>query len=570
MSNDISKDSATAKPLDFIRQIVKDGLRANQYQQIVTRFPPEPNGYLHIGHAKSICINSAIATENNGRFILRYDDTNPLTENKVYIQAIEEDVRWLGFVDYDKPTYASDYFPFLYEFAWRLIEQGQAYVCNLSTQLIREYRGNFTKVATNSPWRDRAIDENLTLFTRMKEGEFADGECVLRARIDMHSPNLNMRDPVLYRIRHALHPRTENQWCIYPMYDFAHCLSDLLEGVTHSICSLEFEDHRPLYDWLIRALSTDAERQLPKQYEFSRLMIDSVPLSKRMLKVLVDSCLVTGWDDPRMWTLAGLRRLGVPAQAIRAFCGLTGVTKKYHVVEIDLFKHCLREELEDITPRAFAVIDPVRVIIDNYPEDQRQIIVAQWHPKKPELGSRDLPFSREIFIDKSDFALLPPAKFKRLTPGVDVRLRYSYILHCKSADFSSEGELTAIHCDYYKDSLSGSDTSGIKARSVIQWVPAEQSISCEMRFYDKLFTVSEPGNTSEDVLSAFNHESVQAYKKARLEPELRNAQVGSRWQFERLGYFCRDSQNVNGNCPLWHRTVDLRSTWKHKKAKNKI
>jgi len=549
--------------LDFIRRAVREDLHAGRHTRIVTRFPPEPNGFLHIGHAKSICLNFGIAAEHDGRCILRFDDTNPLGESETYIRAIEEDVRWMGFDSHGNATFASDYYQALYEFAERLVRQRLAYVCDLSIDEIRARRGDFTTPGVDSPWRLRSVDESLELLRRMKAGEFADGTRVLRARIDMSCANLNMRDPVIYRIRHARHPRTGNDWCIYPMYDYAHCLCDFVEGVTHSLCSLEFEDHRLLYDWFLDAVGADPGRR-PRQIEFSRLEVESVVLSKRLLNVLVSDAAVTGWDDPRMWTLAGLRRRGVTAAAIRDFCRHSGVTRKYHVMEMDAFEHCLREDLERFTPRAMAVLDPVRMVIDNYPEDRTENLSAPWHPQRPELGSREIPFARELLVERGDFENDPPRRYKRLAPGADVRLRYGYVVRCEFAEFTADGVLETIHCRYYPDSLSGSDTSGVKVRGVIHWVPCVQAIPAEVRFYDHLFTDAKPVRSPEEVRRNFNTDSLRVYADARLEPALGETPPATQWQFERIGYFCRDPIDTDAGLPVWNRIVGLRNVWVRK------
>ena len=495
---------------DFIRHRIRDDLRTGVSEGVVTRFPPEPNGYLHIGHAKSICLNFGVAGEFDGRTYLRYDDTNPLRESQEYVDAIQRDIAWLGF-SWAGPTYASDYFERLYEFAVELIKRGKAFVCSLPAEEIRATRGTLTEPGTDSPYRDRTVDENLDLFRRMRAGEFADGAHVLRAKIDMASPNINMRDPVLYRIRHATHHRTGDDWCIYPMYDFTHCICDALEGVSHSLCTLEFEDHRPLYDWVLDNIAINYH---PPQIEFSRLNLEYTVMSKRLFSTLVDDGHVTGWDDPRMPTLAGMRRRGYPPAAIREFCRRIGVTKSDGAVEYALLEFCVRQELEATAPRAMAVLDPVRVVLTNYDGDGESL-TAPWHPQQPEQGHREMTFSSTLYIERDDFMESPPRKYRRLTPGGMVRLRYGYIIVCEEVVKGSDGEIEELRCRYVPESKSGSDTSGLKPKGVIHWVDANTAVSAEVRLFERLFDDPNPG--AEDFLDALNPASLVT-ADAKVEP----------------------------------------------------
>ncbi|MBT8078381.1 MAG: glutamine--tRNA ligase/YqeY domain fusion protein [Gammaproteobacteria bacterium] len=542
---------------DFIRQIISDDVAAGKHGgAVVTRFPPEPNGYLHIGHAKSICLNFEVADEHDGKTYLRFDDTNPGRESEEYARAIESDVKWLGFSWGDRLTHASDYFERLYDCAEKLIRDGKAYVDSLSADEIREHRGTLTEAGRNSPYRDREVDENLDLFRRMRAGEFADGEHVLRAKIDMSSPNMNMRDPTLYRIRHLTHQRSGDDWCIYPMYDFAHGLSDAFEGITHSLCTLEFEDHRPLYDWLLDQLDL---QHRPHQYEFSRLNLAYALTSKRKLSQLVEEGVVSGWDDPRMATLAGMRRRGYPAAAIRDFCRRIGVTKKGNVIEMALLENSIRENLDAACERRMAVLRPLKVVLSNYPMDQVEIVTAVNHPHREELGVREMPFSRELYIEQDDFMEEAPRKFFRLKPGGEVRLRFAYIIRCDEVIRDDAGNVTELHCSYDPDTRSGSASSDRKVKGTIHWVSAQQAVDAEVRLYDRLFTVPDPA-AADDIMAVVNSDSLQVVA-AKLEPELAGARPGAAWQFERLGYFCPDAADFSDTAPVLNRVVTLRDSW---------
>ncbi|HCO43395.1 glutamine--tRNA ligase/YqeY domain fusion protein [Immundisolibacter sp.] len=540
---------------NFIRQIVEQDLAAGKHRAVVTRFPPEPNGYLHIGHAKSICLNFGLARDFGGVCHLRFDDTNPAKEEVEFVQAIERDVRWLGFDWGDRRFHASDYFEQLYDFACHLIRTGKAYVCSLSAEDTRAYRGTLTEPGRDSPYRTRTADENLDLFTRMRAGEFADGAHVLRARIDMASPNLNLRDPVLYRIKHAPHPITGNAWCVYPMYDYAHCVSDALEGITHSLCTLEFEDHRALYDWILDQLPVPCH---PRQIEFSRLNLSYTVMSKRRLHELVTGRHVNGWDDPRLPTLSGLRRRGVPAAAIRDFCERVGVTRKENVIDLVQLETCTREALEQSAPRALAVLRPLKVVIENYPAGQVEWLDAPNHPQRPELGSRQLPFGRELYIERDDFMLDPPKGFHRLAPGREVRLRFAYFIRCEQVVTDPvSGEVTQLICSYDPATRGGNAPDGRKVKGTLHWVDAAHAVTAEVRLYDRLFSVPDPAG-QDDYLSLLNPQSLQVLQDCRLEPSL--AQGGEARQFERLGYFAPDPDSRPG-APVWNRTVSLRDTW---------
>lgn len=541
---------------NFIRQIIANDLKDNKNNgKVVTRFPPEPNGYLHIGHAKSICLNFGIAAENNGACNLRFDDTNPEKESDEYVEAIKRDVQWLGF-EWSELHHASDYFEQLYNYAVQLIEQGQAYVDSLSAEQIREYRGTLTEPGKESPDRSRSIAENLDLFKRMRAGEFADGQYVLRAKIDMASPNINMRDPALYRIRRVHHQRTGNDWCIYPMYDYTHCISDALEGITHSLCTLEFEDHRPLYDWVLDQVKTPSH---PQQIEFARLQLEYTIVSKRKLNQLVTEKHVGGWDDPRMPTIAGLRRAGFTPKSIRDFCERIGLTKQNSWIEMGVLEYCIREDLNDNAPRAMAVLQPLRVVIDNYPEDQTEQLEVGNHPQKPELGKRIVPFSKVILIERDDFAEIPPPKFKRLVAGGEVRLRGSYVIQCNEIIKDADGNITELRCSYDPDTL-GKNPEGRKVKGVIHWVSEQHSQPAELRLYNRLFSVPNPDN-EENFLDAINPESLEVLTDCRVEASLANPQPESRYQFERTGYFCFDAiDSVNGKL-VFNRTVTLRDNW---------
>ncbi len=540
-----------SKPTDFIRQRIRADLADGLFKgEVVTRFPPEPNGYLHIGHAKSICLNFGVAEEYGGHTYLRFDDTNPLKESDEYVQAIQEDVAWLGYSWGDHLTHASDYFEQLYEFAVQLIERGKAYVCSLSGDEVRGTRGTLTEPGTDSPYRDRSVAENLDLFKRMRAGEFEDGAYVLRARIDMASPNLNMRDPVLYRIRHAIHQRTGADWVVYPMYDFTHCICDALEGITHSLCTLEFEDHRPLYDWVLDNININYH---PPQIEFSRLGLEYTVMSKRLLQKLVSDGLVEGWDDPRMPTLAGMRRRGITPGAIREFCRRIGVTKQDNLVELNLLDFCVRQDLEDSAYRGMAVLDPLKVVITNYP-DSGESLQAPWHPRQAALGTRTLPFGSEIYIEREDFIEEPPKMYKRLSPGQMVRLRYAYIIRCDEVVRDDLGVVSELRCNYFPDSKSGADNSGLKPKGVIHWVSAAEGVPARIRLYDTLFQVLAPKGTQ--LHSELNPRSL-VEREGIVEPAV-VASAETRFQFERQGYFCKDSKSSG----VFNRTVTLRDSWK--------
>jgi glutaminyl-tRNA synthetase len=545
------------QPKDFIRQIVSDDIAGGKNDgNVVTRFPPEPNGYLHVGHAKSICLNFGVADEFDGKTFLRFDDTNPGKESEEYVRAIEEDVHWLGFDWRDSLTHASDYFEQLYEAAEHLIETGKAYVDSLSAEEIRSYRGTLTEAGKNSPYRDRSVEENMDLFRRMRNGEFKDGEHVLRAKIDMASPNMNMRDPTIYRIRHISHQRTGDKWCIYPMYDFAHGLSDAFEGVTHSLCTLEFEDHRPLYDWFIDEVEPPHR---PYQYEFSRLNLAYTLMSKRKLIQLVEDQIVSGWDDPRMPTLAGMRRRGYPPAALREFCRRVGVTKKENLIEMAALENCIRENLDFAAQRRMAVIRPLKVVLTNYPAGQTEQMPALNHPNRPELGSRDLPFAREIYIEQTDFMEEAPRKFFRLKPGGEVRLRYAYIIRCDEVVKDESGQVVELRCSYDADTRSGTGSSDRKVKGTIHWVSANDAVAAEVRLYDRLFTVPDPA-PADDVMEHLNPDSLETVT-AEVEPSLGQSSEDSSFQFERLGYFAVDTIDTTPERPVFNRIVTLRDSW---------
>jgi glutaminyl-tRNA synthetase len=550
----------SSAPLNFIQAIVREDLRVNKNEKrVATRFPPEPNGYLHIGHAKSICLNFGIAAEFGGTCNLRFDDTNPTKEEVEYVESIQEDVRWLGF-DWDGRLYfASDYFDKLHDCAVQLIKMGKAYVDSLSAEEIRDHRGTLTEPGKESPYRNRSAEENLDLFERMRAGEFEEGAHVLRAKIDMASPNFNMRDPTLYRIRRAVHHRTGDRWCIYPMYDFAHSLSDSFEAITHSICTLEFEDHRPLYDWFQEVLQVKSRSQ---QIEFARLNLNYTVMSKRKLLLLVRENLVRGWDDPRMPTICGLRRRGYTPESIRNFCERVGVAKRDNVVDVALLEHSLREDLNLRAPRGMAVLRPLKLIIDNYPEDQVEKLQAVNNPEDASAGTRCVPFSKELFIEQEDFLEDPPKKFFRLAPGRTVRLRYAYLVTCTSIVRNEKGEIVEIHCQYDPASLTGGATGSPKAKATLHWVSAKHSLSAEARLYDRLFSVENPSDEKEgkDFKSYLNPNSLEVVRSCRIEPSLAGARPGDRYQFERLGYFCVDPDS-RPEAPVFNRTVTLRDAW---------
>lgn len=544
---------------DFIRAIINEDLRTGRYGgRVHTRFPPEPNGYLHIGHAKSICLNFGIAAQYGGKCNLRFDDTNPTKEAQEYVDAIIDNVRWLGFDWEDRLYYASDYFEQMYEYAEQLIKKGKAYVDDLSADEIREYRGTLTEPGRESPYRNRSVEENLELFRRMRAGEFPDGSRVLRAKIDMASPNLNLRDPVMYRILHTTHHRTGDKWCIYPMYDWAHGLEDSIEGITHSICTLEFEDHRPLYDWFLDQLGIHH----PRQIEFARLNLSHTVMSKRKLLKLVEEGIVDGWHDPRMPTIAGLRRRGYTPDAIRAFAERIGVAKTDSTIDIALLEHCIREDLNRRSPRRMAVLRPLRVIIDNYPEGRTEEMEAINNPEDPGAGTRKVPFSRVIYIEKDDFREDPPKQFYRLAPGREVRLRYAYFITCTGVVKDAQGEIVELHCTYDPSTRGGDAPDGRKVKSTLHWVSAAHAIEAEVRLYDYLLTVPEPvEDEGRDFLSFVNPKSLEVLTGCRLEPSLRAAMPGTSYQFERLGYFCADARHSRPEHLVFNRTVGLKDTW---------
>jgi glutaminyl-tRNA synthetase len=550
--------SSSPAPSNFVRDIILEDLKANKHHgRVQTRFPPEPNGYLHIGHAKAICIDFGLADEFGGHTNLRFDDTNPEKEETEYVESIMADVKWLGF-QWDGLFYASDYFGQLYEWAVQLIKAGKAYVDDLSADEIRQYRGTLTEPGKNSPYRDRTVEENLELFERMRAGDFPDGSRVLRAKIDMASPNLNMRDPVMYRILHAEHHRTGNQWSMYPMYDFAHGQSDSIERVTHSLCTLEFEDHRPLYNWFIQQLGIFPSRQI----EFDRLNLTYTLLSKRKLLQLVQEGRVTGWDDPRMPTLGGIRRRGYTPEAIRNFCGAIGVSKTNGSIELAMLEHFVREDLNKRSPRVMAVLRPLKVVIDNYPENQVEEMDAVNNPEDTSAGTRKVPFSRTLFIEQDDFREVPPKGYFRLSPGREVRLRYGYFITCQSVVKNDKGEVLEVHCTYDPATRGGNAPDGRKVKSTIHWVSAANAIDAEVRIYETLFSKEDPSKVEEgkDVLDNLNPNSLEVLRHAKVEPSLANAAQGSRYQFERLGYFCVDPDAKPGK-PVFNRTVALKDTW---------
>jgi len=544
---------------DFIRDIIKEDLRVNKYRgRVQTRFPPEPNGYLHIGHAKAICLDFGIAEEFGGKCNLRFDDSNPIKEKQEYIDAIKEDIRWLGFSWDDREYYASDYFDQLYKWAIQLIKDGKAYVDDLSADEIREYRGTLTEPGKNSPYRDRSIEENLDHFERMKAGEFPDGARVLRAKIDMSHPNLNMRDPVMYRIIHRQHHRQGDKWCIYPTYDYTHGQSDSIEKITHSLCSLEFEDHRPLYDWFLEQLNV----YQPRQIEFARLNLSFTITSTRKLRKLVDEGYVNGWDDPRMPTLSGLRRRGYTPESIHDLCDRIGVAKADNVVDITLLEHCLREDLNRRAQRVMAVLRPLRVVINNYPKDQVEEINAVNNPEDARMGTRKVPFSRILYIEQDDFREEPPKKFFRLAPGREVRLRYAYIIRCTEVIKDESGKVVELHCTYDPKTRGGDAADGRKIKGTLHWVSAVHALNAEVRLYDHLFVRPNPEEVEEgkDFTSNLNPASLETLKPCKVEPSLKDAVAGNRFQFERLGYFCVDLESSEDKL-VFNRTVPLRDTW---------
>src|SRR5215510_13708768 len=558
MSDD-HRTAAASPPLDFIRAIVDEDLASGKtHGRVATRFPPEPNGYLHIGHAKSICLNFGIAEERGGICNLRFDDTNPTKEDVEYVDAIREDVEWLGF-KWDAELYASDYFERLYEFAITLIKQGNAYVDSLNADEVRAYRGTLTEPGRNSPYRDRSVEENLALFARMRAGEFPDGAHILRAKIDMASPNFNMRDPTLYRIRHASHHRTGDAWCIYPMYDFAHPLSDALERITHSLCTLEYEAHRPLYDWLVDHL---IEGDTPRQYEFARLNLNYTVMSKRKLLQLVQQGLVAGWDDPRMPTISGLRRRGYTPEAVRDFCARIGVAKKENVIDVAQLEHSVREDLNKRAPRVMVVLRPIKVVITNYPEGQVEQVEVPNNPEDPSAGKRQVPFARELYIEREDFMEVPPKKFFRLAPGREVRLRGAYFITCREVIKNDQGDVIELRCTYDPATRGGSSPDNRRVQATLHWVSREHAVPIEVRVYDRLFSVEDPEAVAngKTFLDNLNPNSLEVLHGCQAEPSLAGAAVGSRFQFERLGYFCVDADSSPGAI-VFNRTVSLRDTW---------
>ncbi|KEA51947.1 MULTISPECIES: glutamine--tRNA ligase [Mangrovibacter] len=547
---------AEARPTNFIRQIIDEDLAAGKHDHICTRFPPEPNGYLHIGHAKSICLNFGIARDYQGQCNLRFDDTNPVKEDIEYVESIKHDVQWLGFQWAGDVHYSSDYFDQLYQYALELINKGLAYVDELTPEQIREYRGTLTAPGKNSPYRSRGVEENLALFEKMRAGGFQEGTACLRAKIDMASPFMVMRDPVIYRIKFAEHHQTGNKWCIYPMYDFTHCISDALEGITHSLCTLEFQDNRRLYDWVLDNITIPAH---PRQYEFSRLNLEYAVMSKRKLNLLVTEKIVEGWDDPRMPTISGLRRRGYTPASVREFCKRIGITKQDNTVEMAALEACIREDLNEHAPRAMAVIDPVKVVIENYPQGQSEMITMANHPNNPDMGSREVAFSGEVFIDRADFREEANKQYKRLVLGKEVRLRNAYVIKAERIEKDDEGNITTIFCSYDAETLSKDPADGRKVKGVIHWVSAAHALPVEIRLYDRLFSVANPGG-ADDFLSTVNPESL-VIKQGVAEMNLKSAQPGKALQFEREGYFCLDDRYSTTEKLVFNRTVGLRDTW---------
>lgn len=551
---------------NFIRNIIAEDLKQNKNEgRVHTRFPPEPNGYLHIGHAKSICLNFGIADEHEGGLCnLRFDDSNPEKEDLEYVEAIKEDVRWLGFDWQDRLFFASDYYQQLYDYAVMLIKAGKAYVESLSLEEIREYRGTLKQPGKASPDRGRSIEENIDLFERMRAGEFEDGKYILRAKIDMASPNMNLRDPAIYRIKKAHHYRTGDEWCIYPMYDFTHGISDALEGITHSLCTLEFEDHRPLYDWFLEQLPIPCH---PQQIEFSRLNLSYTVTSKRKLNELVTGDYVDGWDDPRMLTIAGMRRRGYTAAAIRDFCERIGVTKNDTIIDMSVLENCVREDLDKTTRRVMGVLKPLRVVIENYPDDQSEELDAPYHPNDPDMGSRIVPFSKVIYVEHDDFMEEPPRKFFRLGPGREVRLRYAYFITCNEIIKDEHGDVVELRCTYDPETKGGNAPDGRKVRGTIHWVSAEHALDAEVRVYDRLFNDPEPDSNQHDRdwKEFLNPESIEILDNAKLEPSLSKAKAGDQFQFERLGYFNVDAKDSKEGKPVFNRTIPLRDSWSKKR-----
>ena len=554
--NDTSK---SVTPTNFIRQIIESEIADGCHiDGIVTRFPPEPNGHLHIGHAKSMCLNFGLAEDFAGRCFLRFDDTNPDKESPEYVESIKTDVRWLGFNWEDRLTHASDYFPQLYDWAVELIENGKAFICSLSAEEIRASRGTLTEPGSESPFRIRSAAESLELFEKMRAGDFPDGSHVLRAKIDMAAPNIHMRDPTIYRIRHSTHHNTGNRWCIYPMYGFTHPLSDAIEGVTHSLCTLEFEDQRPFYNWVLDNVTISKR---PRQIEFSRMSLDYSIMSKRLLTMLVDENRVSGWDDPRLPTLSGLRRRGYTPRAIRNFCTRIGVTKNEQQIEASVLENCVREDLDKSAPRAFAVMDPLKIVIENYPQGQVEQLEAHNHPNDPDMGSRQISFCREIYIDRQDFMEEAPKKFFRLAPGREVRLRYAYFITCTSVIHDSEGQISELRCSYDPESRGGQSPDGRKVKGTLHWVSVQHALDAEVRQYDRLFQDANPlADRSKDFLELINPDSKAVITSSKVEPGLINAGAGKSFQFERVGYFCVDPESTPSHL-VFNRTVELRDSW---------
>ncbi len=551
-------------PTDFIREIVREDVKNGKHKKIVTRFPPEPNGYLHIGHAKAFCLDFGLAEEFDGQCNLRFDDTNPDREDTEYVESIQEDLKWMGFDWGDGLYFASDYFDQLYDYAVELIQQGKAYVCDLSPQEIRDYRGTVTEPGKNSPYRDRTVSENLDLFARLKNGDFPDGACTLRAKADMAAPNMNMRDPVMYRIKHTSHHRTGDKWCIYPMYDWAHGQSDAIEQVTHSLCSIEFAEHRPLYDWYIQQLEIFPSRQI----EFARLNITYTLTSKRMLTQLVERDLVNGWNDPRMPTLSGMRRRGIPPQAIKNFIWRVGMNRRDTTAEIDLFEFYIREHLNKVAPRVMGVIDPLKVVIENYPEGEEEMFEAMINPEDPDAGTRPVPFSRELYIEREDFMEDPPRKFYRLAPGREVRLRAACYITCQEAVKDDDGNVIELRCTWDPESRGGTTPDKRRVRSTLHWVSAKHALEAEVRLFDRLFMTESPTRTEdgEDFTDNLNPDSLEVRPTCYVEPSLKGAEVGHVVQFERLGYFCVDTDSSDEKLVL-NRTITLRDTWARMRGK---
>ena len=552
---------AAGKPVDFIRQIINDDLAGNKHNRIVTRFPPEPNGFLHIGHAKSICLNFGIAREYEGACHLRFDDTNPDKESTVYVEAIKEDVRWLGYDWQGKLYYSSDYFDKLYEFALELIKKKKAYVCHLSSEKMREYRGTLTEPGKESPYRNRSVSENLDLFEKMRSGDFDEGTCTLRAKIDMVSANIMMRDPAIYRIMNTSHHRTGDKWCIYPMYDFTHCLSDMLEGITHSLCTLEFENNRPLYEWFLETLETPCR---PRQIEFARLNINYTVMSKRRLLQLVEEKFVNGWDDPRMLTISGLRRRGYTPLSIRNFCAEIGMGKRESWIDMGVLENNIRGDLNTKAPRVLGVLRPLKLIITNYPEDKEEELEAINHPQNPDMGTRKIPFCRELYVEENDFMEDAPKKFFRLSIGREVRLRYGYLVTCQKAIKDESGKVMELHCTYDPETRGGNAPDGRKVKGTIHWVSARHAVTAETRLYDRLFSVAHPdrdNKNKKNFKEFINPDSLEILTNSKVEPSLAQAGLNDRFQFERLGYFCMDNKDGKPGKPVFNRIVTLRDSW---------